>query len=492
MKRAVSVLVGLILILSLGVIPGVAVVADEKEAPYHATVVMTGEQQEDQERIVDAINEILIRDLNIEIELIVLPWGNALEQKRLMLTSGEPLDLMMTSLDEALSFVANGQLNDLSELIDKYGTNIKEVFGEEGAKASAIGSFVYGVYNNNEIGATPAIGMRKDLVEKYDIDTESIHSLEDLEPVLALIKEKEPSITPLHVASDQPPVDRVVVIDKLSDGLAVLPNRGLESTTIVPVTECEEWIDELRLVHSWFEKGYINQDAATTTVAFEAAFRAGDNFAAMMYWMPNSPKAFGGQEMVYAPLDEHVAFSGATGGVNWAIPINSEDPEKAMQLLDYLYGSSEIMQLLNWGEEGIDWDYVDKENNVINYPEGVTEETATYHYATSWAIPNQFICSVWEGVADPDVAEQMAEFNASGLRSKAFGFAFDPTGYENLMTALNNVKDKYYTSLATGAVDPDEYIPLFAEELEKNGIRELCEAKQAQFDAWLAENGAKE
>ncbi|NCB36939.1 MAG: DUF3502 domain-containing protein, partial [Clostridia bacterium] len=369
---------------------------------------------------------------------------------------------------------------------DQYGTNIKKIFGEEGAKASAIGTFVYGVYNNNEIGALPAIGMRKDLVDKYGIDASSIKSLEDLEPVLALIKEKEPAISPLHVSSDQPPVERVLVIDQMSDGLAVLPGRGLDSTTIIPVTDSEEWVNEVRLMHSWFKKGYINQDAATSTVSFESAFRAGDNFAALMYWMPNSPKAFGGQEMVYATLGDHVAYSGATGGVNWAIPINSENPEKAMQLLDYLYGSKEVMQLLNWGEEGVDWAYVDQANDVINYPQGVTAETVGYHAALNWALPNQFACSVWEGVADPDVAEQMAAFNKEGLRSNAYGFAFDTTGYENLLTALMNVKDKYYVSLATGAVDPDEYVAQFAAELEKNGISELVAAKQAQFDAWLA------
>ena len=121
-----------------------------------------------------------------------------------------------------------------------------------------------------------------------------------------MIKENEPTLTPLHVSSDQPPVERVIMIDQMADGLAVLPNRGLESTTIVPVTECEEWVEEIRLVHSWFEKGYINQDAATSTVSFESAFRAGDNFGAMMIWHPTSPKAFGGQEMVYAMLGDHV------------------------------------------------------------------------------------------------------------------------------------------------------------------------------------------
>ena len=40
-----------------------------------------------------------------------------------------------------------------------------------------------------------------------------------------------------------------------------------------------------------------------------------------------------------------------------------------METLDYIYGSPEIMNLLNWGEEGVDYVIEDEENGIINYPE---------------------------------------------------------------------------------------------------------------------------
>lgn len=481
MKRLLSLMLVLAMAFTL-----LTVSANAQEEPYLATIVITGEQQDGHDRVVEAINEILRRDLNMEIDLVVMPWGSASEQKRLMLTSGEPLDLMLTSQEEALGYVSNGQLINLDEMLDQYGVNIKATLGEEYYKSADIGGFIFGVTCLNEIGAIPCIGMRKDLVDKYNIDVSGIKTLEDMGPIFETIKQNEPGISPLHVSSDQPPAVRLCLVDPMTDELAVLPETGLNSTQIVPITECQEYIDTLNILHDWFTKGYINQDAATSTVSFESAFRAGDNFAAVMIWHPISPKSFGGKEMVYALLGEHVATSGATGSVDWSIPINSEDPVKAMQLLDYLYGSSEVLQLLNWGQEGVDYVYVDKENNVINYPEGVTSETVGYHAQFAYNLPNQFLTSVWEGVYEPGVYEELKAFNTEGQRSKAFGFTFNPQGLENVLTALTNVKDKYKNSLDTGAVDPNEYLPQFAAELEQNGIQELIDAKQAQFDAWLA------
>ena len=67
----------------------------------------------------------------------------------------------------------SGQIMDMSELIDKYGTNLKDIYGEDIAKTNQIDGFVYGVPNQIERGSIPAIFMRKDLVEKYNIPMKS-------------------------------------------------------------------------------------------------------------------------------------------------------------------------------------------------------------------------------------------------------------------------------------------------------------------------------
>ena len=53
-------------------------------------------------------------------------------------------------------------------------------------------------------------------------------------------------------------------------------------------------------------------------------------------------------------------------------------------------------------------------------------------------------------------------------------------------SSVTNVHNKYYKALQTGAVDPEEYIPIYVQELKAAGIDELIKAVQAQLDDYLA------
>lgn len=131
-----------------------------------------------------------------------------------------------------------------------------------------------------------------------------------------------------------------------------------------------------------------------------------------------------------------------------------------MQVLDYIYGSPEVMNLLNWGEEGVDYIIEDEENGIINYPEGVSTENVGYSLNLGWELPNQFIAYKWTG-SDPQLWEKMEEFNASAKESTAVGFFFDSAEYSNQIAALSNVVKQYGGTLFSGSGDPEVYIPQF-------------------------------
>lgn len=458
-----------------------------EEEPYLITMTMEGDQQEDFPRIMDRVNEILRRDLNMELNLIVLPWGTAAQQKQLMLTGGEGLDIVdMADVNQAISYMNNGQIINIGQLIDEEAPNVREFWGDELAKGVRVGDFVMGVPAFRPWGSRPCVGMRKDMVEKYNIDVDSIHSIDDMTEIYAMIKEKEPAITPVYLAPDQPAASQQLgTIDMLADGIAVLDHAGQDNATVIPITQSESYRDALKTIREWYVKGYVNMDAATTTVGFESAFKSGDAFSALMVWHPLSPGQFGGVDMVYAMLGEHNVFSNDVFKRSFGIAANSKDPVKAMQMLDYLYGSEEIAQLLNWGEEGIDWIYKDKEKNVATYPEGKDSSNSTYHAVLTHSLPNFTLCSTWDGVYTEDAWDQCKKFNEEGNRSKAFGFLFNPEDVTNELTALQNVKDKYAASLECGAVDPDEYLAKYEEELKQAGLDKLIQAKQEQLDTYL-------
>ena len=461
------------------------------DEPYTVTMVLNGSTQPDEERIEQKINEILEPELNANLDIVVLPWASASQQLQLMLSGDEKIDVFYTQATNAVQYMNAGQIVDMSELIDKYGTNIKQIYGEDIAKINQIDGFVYGVPNQIERGSIPAVFMRKDLVEKYNIDTTQIKEPKDLENIFATVKAGEPDMTMLYSINDgDTPVTRLFRGDNLSDNnyLGVLMDQT-NSTKLENFFATDWFKDTTTMLYNWYQKGYISQDAGTNTENWRTVCKAGNLFSLFFAYHPGTPVEFEsstGYDFEIVPFyNEPIINSSSYNGVTFSIAQNSENPEKTMEVLDYIYGSSEIMNLLNWGEQDKDYVIEDADNGVINFPEGITSDNAGYNLNLGWELPNQFIAYKWTG-SDPKLWEKMEEFNGSAKSSKAVGFLFDSSNYSSEIAALSNIVKQYSGALYSGSGDPDELIPELLEALDDAGINEVIQAKQEQLDAFLA------
>lgn len=461
------------------------------DEPYTVTMVLNGSTQPDEERIEQKINEILEPELNADLDIVVLPWASASQQLQLMLSGDEKIDVFYTQATNAVQYMNAGQIVDMSELIDKYGTNIKQIYGEDIAKINQIDGFVYGVPNQIERGSIPAVFMRKDLVEKYNIDTTQIKEPKDLESVFETVKAGEPDMTMLYSINDgDTPVTRLFRGDNLSDNnyLGVLMDQT-NSTKLENFFATDWFKDTTTMLYNWYQKGYISQDAGTNTENWRTVCKAGNLFSLFFAYHPGTPVEFEsstGYDFEIVPFyNEPIINSSSYNGVTFSIAQNSENPEKTMEVLDYIYGSSEIMNLLNWGEQDKDYVIEDADNGIINFPEGITADNAGYNLNLGWELPNQFIAYKWTG-SDPKLWEKMEEFNGSAKSSKAVGFLFDSSNYSSEIAALSNIVKQYSGALYSGSGDPEELIPELLEALDDAGINEVIQAKQEQLDAFLA------
>lgn len=458
--------------------------------PYTVTMVLNGTSQPDEERIEEKINEILMPELNAKLDIIVLPWGSADQQLQLLLSGDEKIDCFYSNATKSINFMNSGQIIDMSELVSEYGTNLKEMYGMEAINSNSIQGFLYGVPNEIERGGIPAIFMRKDIVEKYQIDTSTIKEPKDLEAVFEIIKAGEPEMTMLYSSNkDDNPLSRLAGFDTLGDNnwCGVLMDQT-ESTEVVNPYESEWYMNTANMLHDWYNKGYINKDAATETENWRTVFKAGNLFSIFFRYHPATPVEFQtstGYEFEIIPFGENATKDSSTyANIIFSMAQNCEDPVKTIQVLDYIYGSPEVMNLLNWGEEGIDYEYVDETNDMIHFPEGVTAESVGYSLNLGWELPNQFIAHLWEG-SEPGTWDKMKEFNDKAKESKALGFVFNNEGYENQTAAVINVLEQYLGSINSGAVDPEEYMPQFLEALKNAGINDIITAKQEQLNVWL-------
>lgn len=458
------------------------------EEPYLVTMVVMGSQQNDEEKVEAEINALLKEELNTALDLVVLPWGSALQQMQLMLSGDEKIDVFVTGGSTAINQMKSGQIIDLSGLIDAYGHNLKALFGEDVLNTISIDGFTYGVPLQFERGSVPAAYLRKDLVEKYAIDVSQIKEPKDLEKVFEMVKAGEPDMTMLFSsATNDSPIDRLTTADLLGDGNGVLMDPTT-STEVVNYYGTEEYFNKANMLFDWYEKGYINLDAATVNENWRSMIKAGNVFSLFYIYHPATlieiESSTSYEFEVVKFQDKPTINSGAYQTFVYSIAQNSENPEKAMQTLDYIYQSEEIMNLLNWGIEGEHYVYKDKEKDIIGFPEGVTLEDVGYHMNLGWEFPNQFIAHIWEG-SDPEQWKNMEQWNKTDKKSLAVGFTFDHTGLETQIATVKNVIDQYKGAIASGSVNPEEYIPPFIEELEKAGIQDIIEEKQKQLDQWL-------
>ena len=60
-----------------------------------------------------------------------------------------------------------------------------------------------------------------------------------------------------------------------------------------------------------------------------------------------------------------------------------------MQILNEMYSNPDVANLLIYGIEGKYYEFVDEENGVIDYPDGVTSDDLGYT-VTAWHFPNRY------------------------------------------------------------------------------------------------------
>lgn len=467
-------------------------VPDDKDQVYTVVMGYIGDTQADEVQIEEAVNKILEPALHACIDLRAYSRGGYQQEIQLTLSGDVKLDIIPIVIFNASDYVAGGQVIDLTDLIKRYGTNIKAAVDQEFLNVPRIGDFTYGVTTKREQITWEGVIMRADLLKEfgYAIDGNvctDITNLEQLGEAYKKIKERYPDMTMLASCAAGTPLFRWEVCDNLLDGFGVLMDYG-QSTRVVNLYETEEFKTFAKLIYNWNQKGYLTKDGATTTETTINQMKSGTVFS---YFTPlkagaaEQDELSTGYDLAVAPLfgDAYIT-SFSVNFFTWGIAKNSRNTEIAFKVLDYMYGSPEIMNLLNWGIEDKHYKVVDSVNKVINYADGVTPGNTGYCMNIGWQLPNQELAYVWEGETAAKWSEQR-NYIAAAKHSRALGFNYDPSGVKDLLTALNNVKNEWYDAIGFGAINPEEAIPVFNQALYDAGLQKVIDIKQKQLDAWI-------
>lgn len=443
------------------------------------------------DRIVEAINEITKKEINATINIEVIPLGEYTDKMSMKYIANEPWDLCFSGLwNNYADAVGQGAFMELPmDYLRTYAPLSMEVLNPVAFEALTLDGKLYAMPIQQIYVRQSAIQFETDWADELGFDWESVDSLEDLEPYFDLLLAngyQECLFSTGKGLMDQ--LQSYLEYDYLSTNLTPGVVNVYDSTRkVYNQYESPEFRELALLMKKWHDKGYFT-DAAISgdqenpgfnedrhPVGFSATNAPGDDEISSRDYKTTVRRVSIGKPAVMT-----------TTGINvttMAISRNCQNPGRALAFIDLLNTNEELLNLVCHGEEGIDWNWVDKEKKLIKATE--------FPYPGSYAflVGNGFI-EYYIDEAMVGAWEETAQINATAAGSSILGFTFNTEPVSGQLANMNALVDEQVDRILTGMVDDvDAALAKLNADLYAAGLQSVLDEMQAQVDAWAATKG---
>ncbi|HLV10117.1 MAG TPA: ABC transporter substrate-binding protein, partial [Halanaerobiales bacterium] len=261
-----------------------------------------------------------------------------------------------------------------------------------------------------------------------------------------------------------------------------LPDYG-QGNEIVSWYKTDKYERLLTKAREWYQAGYILPGAATNQEAPTALVKSGRGAGYICSSIPGlvaGESRRTGRELVMIDLIEPYVTTSDLQLATWGIPRSSDNPEKAMQMLNLMYTDPEVANTLVFGVEGEHFKF-DNNDRALVMEDGGYDVTSV-----KFLLGNHFLLHLTPGEPD-DLYEQYKELNENAYKPK-LGFIFNQSSVKTEIAALQAVREEFAVALESGQVNPDNILPQFRKRLEEAGLEKVLDEKQRQLDKWLENN----
>lgn len=455
--------------------------ADSANGKTNVLMYQIGEPPKNFKLLMKNANKIIEKETGAHLEIKYINWGDYADKMAIMTSSGENYDIAF-----AQNYVINAQKGayaDLTDLFKKEGKEYYDQLDPAYIKGNEVNGKLYAVPVTGNVANQQMFSFNKELVDKYKFDISNVKNYEDLEPMLAVIKEKEPKITPMAYSKGTKVSDNLDYI--LGDLLPFVVDLEGDSTKIVNQFEVEHYVNRIKTVHEYYKKGYIPADVATSDAEF--------NLATPNWFVrkeTQGPADMGdsllttvaGYPIVSKALTNAYKTSGSTQAANFVISSTSKHKKEAMKILNLLNTNKELLNGLVFGPEGTNWEKDSSKKDTIKLLKGYANDTRM----SAWNTGNSQILYRTDKVTDQDVA-QSEKVLKEAKESPALGFSFNTDPVKTEITRIQNIMNQYNVGIQTGTVDPEKAIPeLMAQFNKEEAYAKVMKEMQKQYDEFLA------
>lgn len=497
MRKLVTLLLALAMVLSL-------VTAAVAEEPYTLDIYWVGNGDNEAVRagVEAAVNAYIEPLIGANVSYHIIAWGDWNDKAINALQSGQKMDLIFTADWEGYGVeVAGGLLTPLDDLLEEYGQGIKETLPQTFLDGVKVGGVLYGIPTNKELCVPEGVIINKTAAEEigWDVtaDDPSITCLADLEPWLQKYKELHPDKYPYLMDGqagrwpDEPWCPDWAGMGTNSVAMKMAAGEdGTFDETVYSIFETPEQEEHIRLMYDWGQKGFINPDAALTSFDYNGTFGRGDFLAfaqplkgngikAAEMYAANATAEF---ECVEITMQPKYVVTTHAGGSMFAIPVTSENPEKAMQYLNLMHSDATLVNLMLFGAEGENYTKVNDQQVEL------TDQNWYGVHGGAWTVGNtklQYVLTT----EDPEKNALLQSYADDAIATASLGFRFVKDNVADQIAAVDAVVSELAQPLMCGQVDPDDPdlgIEALKAALNEAGMPDIIAEVEAQYADWKA------
>jgi putative aldouronate transport system substrate-binding protein len=438
-------------------------------------------QSPDQGLVEAAVSKITQEKINATMKLMVLDFGAWADKINLMNAGGEQYDLVYTAnwTNDYYKNVSNGQFVALDDLLPNLAPGYWKSMPVTTWQSAKVNGKLFAGINQQMFPKTWGYLARKDLAEKYKLDTSATNRWPDVEPWLDAVTKGE-KIVPWGQQSFLY-VQEIYSSAPVDDGIGwIQVHKDDKAAKVENYWTTQDFASTWDLMTKWYKAGYFPKDAITEDVS-RTEWKAGKHAIGINpVTKPkgeSEAKAVLGYDVVLKSLSPAILTTAGITATLTGLGRTTNNKETAAKWLELVNTDKPTYNTLCFGIEGKHWNWLDKSKEVIEQV-----KNTTYNPTTDWMFGNQFN-AYYRDEASVGAWDETKKINDSATPSPTLGFVMNRDPVKNEIAAVSALVTQW---LPFGPKAPQTAdLPKLVDQMNGAGATKIITEMQKQIDAWL-------